>query len=136
MRRALLLAAFLALPTAIAFAGTQFAGTQSVASFLASKPVPGRYEVVAFVVGSFECPPCPEGAQCEPCPPDAVYVADKPTSSPLTFDRLTGTELVLGTKRPSALRFGGRYRFTFELTTMKTSGRAINDLSLIEAQSL
>ena len=107
----------------------------TVASFLDTAPKPGRYEVIAFVVGSFECPPCPEGSLCEPCPPDALYIADKPTPAPLTFDRLTDAELVLGTEKPTTFRFGSRYRFTFELTKTKSSGRKVNDIILIDAKA-
>jgi hypothetical protein len=49
----------------------------SVQEFFHSVKPEGFYRIKGYIVDTFECPPCPKGAECEPCPPDYFVLSDK-----------------------------------------------------------
>lgn len=68
--------------------------------------------VVGYVIGSYFCPPCPEGAECKPCSTEsAIFVADAPTrdlSSPANF-------VTIAAPNPALFEHGVQYRFEIEV---------------------
>lgn len=112
----------------------------------ASEPVPGRpvysiselngmnprfgtYEVLGYVVKIYECPPCPEGAQCKPCMADHIVVAEH--RSRFAEYVLTDREMIVFTDNNPDLHVNRKYRFLIQIMNVKTTDQILNNPKLI-----
>lgn len=51
--------------------------TCGVKDFTTTPTHSGTYTIHGFITSKFQCPPCPQGAECEPCAPDSITLADQ-----------------------------------------------------------
>lgn len=58
-------------------AGAACLETCSVKDYVTTPKQAGTFTVHGFITSKFQCPPCPQGAMCEPCAPDSITLADK-----------------------------------------------------------
>ena len=71
----------LALMTLVLFAPLDLRAASApltVAEFVSAKPSSGTFALIAYIIDVYVCPPCPPGAECKPCIPDNISIADKP----------------------------------------------------------
>ncbi|MBZ0166215.1 MAG: hypothetical protein K8I00_05355 [Candidatus Omnitrophica bacterium] len=89
----------------------------------------GTYEVWGYVVKVYECPPCPEGAQCKPCMADHIVIAER--RSRFAEYVLTDREMIVFTDDNSDLHLNRKYRFLIQIMNVKTTDQILNNPKLI-----
>ena len=97
-------------------------------------PAYGTYEVSGFVVKVYECPVCPEGAQCKPCMPDHIVIAER--RSRFAEYMLTNKEMIVFVDDPSVFKVNRRYRFLIQILNVKTVDQVLNNPKLIYFERL
>lgn len=127
MRRALLLFAFLS-----ALSTAAFAAPIRIGELKTLNPTAGEFTVEGFVIVRSDCS-CPEGAHCDPCPPDFIVISETDEiARPAETEHLT-----VFTKDPKAFYSGEKYRFTVKFTEKKLfSSEAFNDAHLVSSESV
>lgn len=109
-----------------------FTKTYTVADFKKAAHQAGVYQLVGFVVKKYDCPDCPDGAQCKPCMKDNIVISD---SAKLIDDyNLSDNELILFTIKPNSFDLKTKYSFIVRVTDQNTTGESINDLELVSYQ--
>lgn len=71
---------------------------------------PEQFNVDGFVVFRTACPPCPEGALCEPCSPESVVLSAR--SGARGAFEVGDSGAVVYLNDPHQLELGGKYRVT------------------------
>lgn len=92
-------------------------------------PSYGTHEVVGYVVKIYECPPCPKEAQCKPCMPDHIVIAER--RSRFAEYVLTDREMIVFVDDVQGLRLNKKYRFLVRILNVKTMDQIINNPKLI-----
>ena len=87
-----------------------------------------QFNVEGYVASVYECPPCPEGAQCI-CLGDHVIITetkggDKSPVGP-------GERLIIFAKNPKQFEKGRRYLFSVKLVGRKKAGERVKYAELI-----
>jgi hypothetical protein len=91
-------------------------------------PVSGRYNIDAYVVMVYTCPPCPKDAMCKVCMGDNILVSDiNELKESYSF---TGNELIVFAKEPKQFELGMRYRFTISILSHNPSN-SVNSVDLV-----
>ena len=89
----------------------------SVGELVVSPPIGRIARVVGFVVGSYRCPPCPDGMECKPCAtPSAIFVAAAPDHPSVGPGDQPGDAIALATDEPDRFEPGIEYRFEIAVT--------------------
>ena len=89
---------------------------------------PGLYNTEGYVIFISTCPPCPEGAVCETCLIDHLFISETDQPSNLTGSKIRKTDLVLFADNVTQFKVGEKYKFTiriprayvFDATSMKS----------------
>ncbi len=85
--------------------------------------IKGTFIVVAFVIQTYKCPPCPPNAMCKPCLGDHIVVTDKvDEKDPARIQRLR-----IFTDKPEQFELKKKYSFT-----VRTRGKTAPDHPLEE----
>ncbi len=95
----------------------------------ALNPQFGTYEVAGYVVKIYQCPPCPDGAQCKPCMPEHIVIAER--RSRFAEYVLTDKEMIVFMNNPEQLRLNRKYRFVVQIMNAKTTDQILNNPKLI-----
>jgi hypothetical protein len=91
----------------------------TIAQLKRSPPIGQIVRVVGYVIGSYFCPPCPEGAECKPCSSEsAIFIADAPSSS-LSSSAAFAT---IAASNPAQFERARQYRFEIEVVGQHDSG--------------
>ena len=94
--------------------------------------IKGTFIVVAFVIQTYKCPPCPPNAMCKPCIGDHLVVTDNvDEKDPVRIQRLR-----IFTDKPEQFELKKKYSFTVKVRGKVPSGRAIQDVDLISFEPL
>lgn len=117
-------AGLLALLACAVFAAPRRAPLVSIPALKRGKP--GVYRVRGVVAKVFVCPPCPEDAHCEPCPPDHLVLSAKGQG-----------ELFVLAKAPARFRVGRTVELTVRLRPARAGvgGVAGEGVELVEPVS-
>lgn len=92
----------------------------------------GPFRIEGFVMQVYECPPCPEGAQCKPCLGDHVVITDNlQEKDPALIKRLR-----IFNKQPDDFVVGRKYSFLVKVRGKIHAGRAVEDVDLIGSMPL
>jgi hypothetical protein len=108
--------------------GVAFGESLSVAEFSELAPAVGSYEVRAYVVKQYRCPPCPKGALCKPCMPDNILIADESAVQQTYPDG--GNFLVVITPEKIEVELGNLYTLMVKVLKSKSTNRNLPDLQL------
>ena len=83
-------------------------------------PDSGEFNIDAFVVKIYECPPCPIGS-CKPCMGDNILASDiNELKESYSF---TNSELILFTAQPKQFELGKKYRFSIAVLSHNPSNK-------------
>lgn len=100
-----------------------------VSELNALNPSYGTFEVAGYVVKIYECPECPPGAQCKPCMPDHIVVAER--RSRFAEYVLTDKEMIVFVDDVDGFRLNRKYRFLVQILNVKTADQILNNPKLI-----
>ncbi|MCB0322986.1 MAG: hypothetical protein KDD69_05410 [Bdellovibrionales bacterium] len=123
-----LLCNLIAASRATAEVGTPLA-TYSIAELNDMAPTTGRFRIQGYVLRRFMCPPCPDGARCEPCNGNHVVVSDY--RGPLDSSLNARHQAVLFCDDPTKLDRERRYVFEVELLDSHSTASRLKDLRLL-----
>ncbi len=68
-----------------------------------------EYFTNGFVIITYSCPPCPQGANCKPCMGDNIVISEY--NKALDYNQLSSNELIVFTEHPNNFKVGKKYRF-------------------------
>jgi hypothetical protein len=89
--------------------------------------IKGTFIVVAFVIQTYKCPPCPPNAMCKPCLGDHIVVTDNvDEKDPARIQRLH-----IFTDKPEQFELKKKYSFTVRPRGKTAPGHAIENVELI-----
>ena len=91
-------------------------------------PASGKFNIDAYVVMSYTCPACPEGAMCKACMGDNILVSE--INEPKDSYSFTGSELIIFAKDPEQFELGKMYRFTINIMSHNPSNM-INSAEMV-----
>ena len=99
-------------------------------AYLQKGPVIERpFRIRGYVIETYECPPCPPGAQCKPCIGNYIVITDNVNEKDPKFIRrlrvFTGKTKPLFTSKEN-------YLFTVKVRGKVQEGHAIEDADLID----
>ena len=94
----------------------------------------GTYNTEGYVVKIYTCPPCPKGAQCKPCMRDNIVISEN--NKLLEVYSLSDEEMVLFADNPKQFELGEKYKFSIKILDYKSTGEPLNDVEIIEYNSL
>lgn len=84
-------------------------GFYSIHEIKKSKPG-STYTTQGYVVYKYQCPPCPDGAQCKPCMRENVVISEQNKIFE-NYNDLGDTELVVLAEKTGELQLGEKYYF-------------------------
>ena len=89
--------------------------------------IKGTFIVVAFVIQTYKCPPCPPNAMCKPCLGDHIVVTDNlDEKDPARIQRLR-----IFTDKPEQFELKKKYSFTVRTRGKTTTGHPLGEVELI-----
>ena len=89
--------------------------------------IKGTFIVVAFVIQTYKCPPCPPNAMCKPCLGDHIAVTDNlDEKDPARIQRLR-----IFTDKPEQFELQKKYSFTVRTRGKTAPGHPIEEVDLI-----
>ena len=89
--------------------------------------IKGTFKVVAFVIQTYKCPPCPPNAMCKPCLGDHIVVTDKiGQKDPALIQRLR-----IFTDKPEQFELKKKYSFTVRPRGKTAPGHPLEEVDLI-----
>jgi len=92
-----------------------------------NESIKGPFIVVAFVIQTYKCPPCPPNAMCKPCLGDHIVVTDNiDKKDPALIKRLR-----IFTDKPEQFKLKKKYSFTVRTRGKTASGHALEEVDLI-----
>ncbi len=94
------------------------------------KPGAGIYSTEGFVVKTYTCPACPEGAVCKPCMGDNIVISEN--NKMLKGFDLTAKELILFFNDVKQLEAGKKYKFLIKVTDKHTTNEEVSDIELVD----
>jgi len=87
----------------------------------------GTFIVVAFVIQTYKCPPCPPNAMCKPCLGDHLVVTDNiDEKDPARILRLR-----IFTDKPEQFELQKKYSFTVRTRGKTAPGHPLEEVDLI-----
>jgi len=91
----------------------------------------GSYVTEGYVVKTYVCPTCPEGARCKACMQPNIVISENNVL--LESYVLTEKEMIVftGNLDVSQLKLGSKYKFTIQISEYNTTGEPINNVELI-----
>jgi len=89
--------------------------------------IKGTFIVVAFVIQTYKCPPCPPNAMCKPCLGDHLVVTDNiDEKDPARILRLR-----IFTDKPEQFELQKKYSFTVRTRGKTAPGHPLEEVDLI-----
>ncbi len=89
--------------------------------------IKGTFIVVAFVIQTYKCPPCPPNAMCKPCVGDHIVVTENlDEKDPARIQRLR-----IYTDKPEQFELKKRYSFTVRTRGKTAPGHPLEEADLI-----
>ena len=89
--------------------------------------IKGEFIVVAFVIQTYKCPPCPPNAMCKPCLGDHIVVTDNlDLKDPARIQRLR-----IFTDKPEQFESKKKYSFTVRPRDKTAPGHPLAEVELI-----
>jgi hypothetical protein len=92
-------------------------------------PIEGPFRIRGYVIETYECPPCPPGAQCKPCIGNYVVITDNLKEKDPKFIRRL--RIFSGKTKP-LFTSNEMYLFTVKVRGKVQDGHAIEDADLID----
>jgi len=89
--------------------------------------------VWGYVSKIYTCPPCPPGAMCKPCMGDNIVLSEQ--DKKLDSYTLTGSDLVVFTKDPEALKLGARVVLEVRRPSESAGGKDTGEAHLVRIVS-
>lgn len=83
----------------------------------------GKFNTIGTIIDFFDCPPCPLGAVCMPCPGEAIIVAEQDA------DRNTLDQIMIKAEELDQFKVGKQYKFSISI------GAETEDIQLIGYQT-
>ena len=94
--------------------------------------IKGTFIIVAFVIQTYKCPPCPPNAMCKPCIGDHIVVTDIiDEKDPALIQRLR-----IFTDKPGQFELKKKYSFTVRPRGQTAPGHALEAVDLISFKSV
>lgn len=109
-------------------------GQLSLSALKELSPVKGEYLLYGYVSNIYTCPPCPPGAQCEPCTGNHIVLSEK--KRVLESYQVDKDEVVIFVKNPKVFKLGKRYLCRVKVLADRTTASGTNDLELIDSKPL
>ena len=89
--------------------------------------IKGPFIIVAFVIQTYKCPPCPPNAMCKPCLGDHIVVTDNiDEKDPALIQRLR-----IYTDKPEQFELKKKYSFTVRTRGKTAPGHPLEEVDLI-----
>jgi hypothetical protein len=89
--------------------------------------IKGTFIIVAFVIQTYKCPPCPPNAMCKPCLGDHIVITDNvDEKDPARIQRLR-----IFTDKPEQFELKKKYSFTVRTRGKTTTGHPLGEVDLI-----
>ncbi|HMG76852.1 MAG TPA: hypothetical protein VK582_25495 [Pyrinomonadaceae bacterium] len=89
--------------------------------------IKGEFIVVALVIQTYKCPPCPPKAMCKPCLGDHIVVTDNvDEKDPSRIQRLR-----ISTDKPEQFELKKKYSFTVRVRGKTAPGHPLEEVDLI-----
>ncbi|MBI3033203.1 hypothetical protein HYY69_07035 [Candidatus Woesearchaeota archaeon] len=88
----------------------------TVENIIKEKPTEGNFNIDAYVVDVYFCPPCPKGALCKTCGSDFIIISDTPNY--LENDNL---RIDLDINTAKQFQEGKKYRFSIKYRLQKNA---------------
>ena len=96
-------------------------------SDLQKNDLQGPFRIEGYVIQTYKCPPCPEGAQCKPCLGDHIVITDDVDEK----DRAQVKRLRIFTSKPEQFELKKQYSFLVKVRGKLPKDRAIENVELI-----
>jgi len=107
----------------------------TINEFNLKAPSYGTYHVTGYVSKIFQCPPCPEGAQCKPCMAQNIIISEK-KKTVKDYSRLSGRDMIIFCDDTSLFQLKSKYKFLIQVMNFKTTDQPINNVKLIYSEEL
>jgi hypothetical protein len=85
------------------------------------------FTVVGYVIETYKCPPCPEGAMCKPCIGDHIVVTDTLDEK----DPALRKRLRIFTDQPEKFALREKYSFLVKARGTIPKGQPLNSVDLL-----
>jgi hypothetical protein len=89
--------------------------------------IKGEFIVVAFVIQTYKCPPCPPNAMCKACLGDHIVVTEKVDEKDATRIQ----RLRIFTDKPEQFELKKKYSFTVRTRGKTAPGHPLEEVDLI-----
>lgn len=100
----------------------------------------GTFYTTGYAVLIDKCPPCPRGAQCEPCPPDSVVLSEVNKEweliDPMVYSEEDLVVFIGDGKKCDLKQDGGRYKLLVKIMENKFYHVGVNNAELMECQRI
>jgi len=106
----------------------------TVSDFIENKFTYGTYHTEGFVVETYACPSCPEGAMCKPCSKDYIVIAEE--KRPIPDLSLLEREIIIFVDDSKRFQIDRRYRFLVQVRDVKSTVQDMNNLKLIYSEKI
>lgn len=106
----------------------------SIEELLKKKVAFGTYHTVGYVAKIYECPPCPESAQCKPCMRENIVISHD--EKRLGGYDLGPKDLIVFVDDTRSFKLGQKYLFLIKILDAKTTDHPINNVQLIYSEIL
>ena len=94
--------------------------------------IKGTFIIIAFVIQTYKCPPCPPNAMCKPCLGDHIVVADNiDEKDPALIQRLR-----IFTDKPKQFELKKKYSFTVMTRGEIAPGHPLGEVNLISFETV
>jgi len=93
-------------------------------------PTSGYYKTEGYIAKVFNCPACPAGAECMPCPEENIVVSEQQKA--IETYALTKQDLLILVQNPDdRFKLGERYRFSIRVRDSRSTDASLNDVELV-----
>lgn len=75
----------------------------------------GQYNTEGYVIFISTCPPCPEGAVCETCLIEHLFISEIDQQSTLTGSKIRKIDLILFADDIKQFKIGEKYKFSIRI---------------------